>query len=68
MLKNNFPIPTHVAFVWVSVNLANFENLSTTTKMASIPSHHNKHVIKFIETFSNGTKGIGRNLYNPKKI
>jgi hypothetical protein len=60
MLKNNFVIPTTMAFVWVSANFINFENLSTTTKMAFIPSHSRKHVIKSIETFSIGLDGIRR--------
>jgi hypothetical protein len=59
MLKNNFVILTVVAFVWVGANLTYFENLSTTIKMASIPSPSKKHVIKSIETFSNGPEGIG---------
>jgi hypothetical protein len=43
MSKNNFVILVVAAFVWVGVNLANFKNLSTTTKMASIPSHFGRH-------------------------
>jgi len=65
MLKNNFTIPATMAFIWVSANLINFENLSTTIKLASIPSHSKRHVIKSIETFSNELEGIGRGLYNP---
>lgn len=59
MLKNNFVVLIVVAFVWVDANLTNFENLSTTTKMASVPSHSKKHVIKSIETISNGHEGFG---------
>jgi hypothetical protein len=58
MSKNSFVVPVTMAFVWVGANLANFENLSTTTKMASILSHFGRHVIKSIKTLSNGPKGI----------
>ncbi len=68
MLKNSFIVLVVVAFVWVNTNLANFENLSTTTKMAFIPSHFRRHVIKSIEMFSNEPKGIGKGLYNLKKF
>jgi hypothetical protein len=65
MLKDNFAIHVVVVFVWVGVNLANFENLCTTTKMAFVFSHVGKHVIKSIKTRLNGLDGIGRGLYNP---
>jgi hypothetical protein len=58
MLKNSFAIPIIVVFVWVSANFINYENLSTTTNMASVPSHSKRHVIKSIETLSNGPDGI----------
>ncbi len=65
MSKKSFAIPTTMVFVWVGANLTNFENLATTTKMASVPSHSRRHVIKSIETLLNGPKGIGRGIYNP---
>ncbi len=58
MLKNSFAIPATVAFVWVDENFANIKNMSSTIKMAFVPSHSKKHVIKSIETFSNGPDGI----------
>ncbi len=65
MSKNSIAINDAMVFVWVGANLANFENTCTTTKMASIPFHFGKHVIKSIETLSNGFEGIGKGLYNP---
>jgi hypothetical protein len=62
MSENRIVMFDAVAFVWVDAILANFENLFTTTKMASIPSHLGRHVIKSIRTFSNGFEGIGRGL------
>jgi hypothetical protein len=64
MSKHSFAILIAMAFVYVNTNLTNFENLSTTTKMAFIPSHFGRHVIKSIEMLSNGLKGIGKGLYN----
>jgi hypothetical protein len=65
MSKDNFAIHVDVVFVWVGVNLTNFENLSTITKMAFVPFHFGRHVIKSIKTLSNGLDGIGRGLDNP---
>jgi hypothetical protein len=65
MSKNKFAIRAIMAFVSVGLNFINFENLFTTTKMAFVPSHSMKHVIKSIETFSNGPDGIGKGLNNP---
>ncbi len=64
MSKNSFDVPTVVVFVWVSANLANFKNLSTTTKMASVPFHSARHIIKSVKIHSNGPKGIGKGLYS----
>jgi hypothetical protein len=58
MSKNNFTILAAVAYVWVGANLTNFKNLSTTTKMAFVCSHFGRHVMKSIETLSNGLEGI----------
>jgi hypothetical protein len=59
MSKNSFVILVTTAFVWLGPNFINFENLSTTTKMAFVPYHSRKHVIKSIETLSNGPNGMG---------
>jgi hypothetical protein len=59
MSKNSFVVPTIVAFVWVGAHLANFKNLSTTTKMAFVLSHSRRHVMKSIETLSMALRGLG---------
>jgi hypothetical protein len=64
MSINNFGILIAMVFVYVDTNLTNLKNLSTTTKIAFIPSHSRRHVIKSIEMLSNGPKGIGKGLYN----
>ncbi len=64
MLNNSFTVPAIVRFVWIDTNLANFD-LSTTTKMASVPSHSKKYVIKSIEILSKGLDKIGKALYDP---
>jgi hypothetical protein len=66
MPKNSFIVLAAMVFIWVDVNFANFENLSTTTKMASVTLHSERHVIKSIETLSNGPNGIGRGLCSLK--
>jgi hypothetical protein len=53
-----------VVVVLVGPNLTNFENLFTTTKITPFSSYKVKHVIKFVEIFSNGPFGIRRGLYN----
>jgi hypothetical protein len=40
--------------------MANFKNLSTTTKITSFSSHKRRHIIKSIEILSNGPFGMGR--------
>lgn len=62
--NNSLAIPAIVGFVWISTNLANFD-LLTTTKMASIPFHSKRYIIKSIETLSKGLNKIGKALYNP---
>jgi hypothetical protein len=58
MLKNNFVVSILVAFILVSSNLTNLENLSTTTKMVAFSYHNGRHVMKSIETPSKGPVGI----------
>jgi hypothetical protein len=65
MLKNNVVIFAMVAVVLIIPNLANFENLSTTTKIMFFSPHKGRHGTKSIEILSNGSFGIGRALYNP---
>jgi hypothetical protein len=65
MSKNSFVILVTMAFVWVGANFTNFDNLSITTKMAYVPYHFERHVIKSIETLSNGPNGMRKGLYNP---
>ncbi len=57
-----------MAFIWVNVNLINFKNMFTTTKMAFVPSHSGRHAIKLVETLSNEPDEIRRGLHNPKKF
>lgn len=58
MLKNNFVVSILVAFILVNSNLANLENLSTTTKMAAFSYNNGRHVMKSIQTPSKGLVGI----------
>ncbi len=64
MSKKNVVVSNVVAVVLVVPNLANFENLSTTTKITSFFSHKGKHIINSIEILSNGPFRIGKDLYN----
>ncbi len=62
-----FGIPlcrTHMSKNSFVIFVTNFENLSTSTKMAFIPSHYGRHVTKSIEMLSNELEGIGKGLYN----
>jgi hypothetical protein len=45
ILKNNFFISIIMVMVLISLNLANLENLSTTTKMASFLCQSERHVM-----------------------
>ncbi len=60
MSKNSVDVFTMVAVVLVVPNMANFKNLSTTTKITSFSSHKRRHIIKSIEILSNGPFGMGR--------
>ncbi len=64
MLKNSVVISVMVVVVLVVPNLANFENLSITTKIAFFSSHKGRHVIKSIEILSNKPFRIDRGLYD----
>jgi hypothetical protein len=50
--KKNFIVSIVVVVILTALNFANLGNLSTTIKMASFPCHSEKHIIKFIHTFS----------------
>jgi hypothetical protein len=63
MLKN-FVLFILVAFILVDSNLANLENLSMTTKMATSSYHNGRHVMKSIETSSKGHVGIEKAYTN----
>ncbi len=64
MSNNNFIVLAIVGFVWIGTNLANFD-LLTTKKMAYVPSHSKRYVIKSIKTLSKGLDKIGKALYDP---